>query len=259
MTHFIQATNETRRSQSGSDAPLALITGASGGVGGSCAKALAEIGYATLVVGRRAEELRTVTDDINLRFGDSRPCTGFQADLAKREDIKALLARVESLKAPEIFISAAGVTSNSTARFDDDELDEVMAINALAPIYLARGIVGLMEKADKGYIINIASRAGIQGFSDKGLYGASKAATIRYFDALYAGNLNTNIRVTSICPGWINTRMATAGGCRKEPDEILQPDDISTAIVWLVSSPSRIRIRELVVEAGGRVEAAAQA
>lgn len=107
------------------------------------------------------------------------------------------------------------MTSTRTDRFTDAELDEAMALNALAPIQLARGIIAMMENANRGYIINIASRAGLVGFSDKGIYGASKAAAIRFFDAVYAKYLDSGVRVTSICPGWINTPMATAGGCEK--------------------------------------------
>jgi short-subunit dehydrogenase len=255
MTCSIPTTNEISKLLRNSDVPLALVTGASGGVGKCCAKALADIGYATLVVGRSGEKIRKLVDEINNDFGATRPSVGFEADLSDRKDIKRLLTEVECLKVPEVFIYAAGVTSNCTERFDDTELEEVLAVNTLAPIYLTRGIISLMERNEKGYIINIASRAGLVGFSDKGIYGASKAATLRFFDALYAKNLGTDIRITSICPGWINTPMAVSGGCQRNPEEILQPEDVSSSIAWLVSSPSRIRIRELVVEAGGRISA----
>jgi NAD(P)-dependent dehydrogenase (short-subunit alcohol dehydrogenase family) len=179
------------------------------------------------------------------------PCIALPADLKDRQAIRHLLARIETVGVPDVFISAAGMTSNSTDRFTDAELDETVALNVLAPMHLTRGIIALMEKSNQGYIINIASRAGLVGFSDKGVYGASKAATIRFFDAAYAKYLDSGVRVTSICPGWINTPLATAGGCKKEPEDILQPQDISSLIVWLVSSNPRVRIRELTVEAGG--------
>ncbi|MFM0047360.1 SDR family NAD(P)-dependent oxidoreductase [Paraburkholderia sediminicola] len=257
MMRSTQTTNEFQCIQRSFDAPLALVTGASGGIGGCCAKTLAGLGYATLIVGRSLRDLGTVADDINNRFGDTHPCFVYRADLANRQEVALLLTHLESFKAPEVFVSAAGVTSNSTETFDEHELDEVFAVNTIAPMYLARGILPLMENGKGGYIINIASRAGVLAFSDKGVYGASKASTIRYFDALYVKSLNSDIRVTSICPGWVNTPMAKAGGCTKPSDDLLQPDDISAAIGWLVSSPSRVRIRELVIEAGGKSQVTA--
>jgi 3-oxoacyl-[acyl-carrier protein] reductase len=255
MTRSIPTTDEISTLLSNSSAPLALVTGASGGVGRCCAKALADIGYATVIVGRSASKLRALADEINAGPRGT-PCIALEADLLDREGIRLLLAQIEAIRAPDVFVSAAGITSNCTDRFDDEHLDEVIALNVLAPMYLTRGIIALMEIAKRGYIINIASRAGLVGFSDKGIYGASKAATLRFFDALYAKNLDTGIRLTSICPGWINTPMASVGGCQKRPEEILQPEDISSAVVWLVSSPSRVRIRELVVEAGGSAASA---
>ncbi|NBI46333.1 SDR family NAD(P)-dependent oxidoreductase [Burkholderia gladioli] len=249
MPFFTPATNEL------SPAPacpprLALITGASGGVGRCCAKALADIGYATIVVGRDPDRLAALVGEIEA-LPRAMPCIALAADLKDREAIRGLLARIATLGVPEVFISAAGMTSTRTDRFTDAELDEAMALNALAPIQLARGIIAMMENANRGYIINIASRAGLVGFSDKGIYGASKAAAIRFFDAVYAKYLDSGVRVTSICPGWINTPMATAGGCEKKPEDLLQPQDISSLIAWLVSSNPRVRIRELTVEAGG--------
>lgn len=250
MTRSMPTRNDAEVLLNNRSEPWALVTGASGGVGGSCARALADAGYATIVVGRNADRLRALAEEVNAGSGHAR-CVPIEANLVDREDLRRLLARLEAMRAPDVFVSAAGMTSNSTVHFADDHLDELLALNVRVPMHLSRGVITLMEKERRGYIINVASRAGLVGFSDKGIYGASKAATVRFFDALYTKYLDSDIRVTSICPGWINTPMAVAGGCRKQPEEMLQPEDIAAATVWLLSLPSRVRIRELVVEAGG--------
>jgi len=231
--------------------PVALITGATGGVGRRCTLALAEAGYETVIVGRDTDGLKSLADEAWRASRQRLRGSIVRADLVDKNDLEALCLDLERRGKIDVFLSAAGITSNNTAEFEDDELERVMALNVFAPMFIARRVVPLMKQANKGYILNLCSRAAIVGFADKGVYGASKAAALRFFDSLYAGTLETGIRATSICPGWINTRMAVAGGSKKAPDEMLQADDISSLVTWLVATPARVRIREIVVEAGG--------
>lgn len=228
--------------------PVAVVTGASGGVGAACARMLAKQGYACLLLGRRQRRLAELADEIQAETKGSVPACGLAVDLSVPGDIEQLSRDIHGLHSVGVLVLAAGITSGKTAVFEDAELQRILQVNLIAPMLCARHLLPLLNRSPDPYIINIASRAGLIGFEDRGLYGASKAAGIRYFDSLRAQAQGSGLRVTSICPGWVNTPMAAEGGCTLPPDKILQPDDVAAAVQWLICSPTRLVVRDLVLE-----------
>ncbi|WP_414041540.1 SDR family NAD(P)-dependent oxidoreductase [Acidithiobacillus sp. M4-SHS-6] len=239
IQQFIEVVNAQR-------IPVAIVVGASGGVGASCARMLSKRGRATLLLGRSESKLIKLADE--LRQSGDAPSMAYRLDLCNPAEIEKLAKKLELLETANVLIFAAGITSNKTLNVDFDELQQVLNTNLVSTMWCAKHLVPALQRSRNSYIINIASRAGVYGFADKGVYGASKAATMRYLDSLRAEIQSKDMRVTSICPGWINTPMATRGGCKLAMDEILQPEDISSMVEWLLFSPLRVVVRDVILE-----------
>ncbi len=228
--------------------PVAILTGATGGIGAACGRMLARKEYATVLLGRNEDQLAVLQNELTMLTEGSVPCCGYAIDLRDEGAINELVQALASLTSLRLAILAAGITNNQTLQFTEEELRAVFEINTLVPMRMAKHLVPIMLRTKHPYLINIASRAGLIGFADKGVYGASKAAGIRYFDSLQAEHVDTGLRVTSICPSWVNTPMALRGGCQRDGDDILQPEDIAGTVDWLISSPPRMLVRDITIE-----------
>lgn len=226
--------------------PVAILFGASGGVGRSCARMLTRRGFATVLTGRTEQTLKAEAAKLSGMGGP--PSLPYALDLCDPSAIQTLAIELNPLNTVSVIILSAGITSNETTDMEFEEVQRVIATNLVSVMWCAKHFVPLLRRGSNSYVINIASRAGLIGFAGKGLYGASKAATIRFMDSLRSELEPDGIRVTSICPGWINTPMASAGGCLRDPEEILQPDDVTSIIEWLLASPARIVVRDITLE-----------
>ena len=106
-----------------------------------------------------------------------------------------------------------------------------------------------MKKQKSGYIFNISSRAGIIGFAGNAGYVASKFGLVGFSQSLYRELTPQGIKVTAICPSWVNTRMAYEAGTPAEPEEMIQPEDIFQTVKWLLSLSPGASVKEIVVDA----------
>lgn len=249
MTCFTEMTeNASNQAESPDDRPVALIAGATGGVGQQCTLDLIRKGYRVIALSRSdnhlnelarraiavgpADRLKTVRVDI----------TGNRAGQMVRHKIEKEMGRLDLL------LLSSGITSNKSTDLSETEVHEVISTNLAGPILLIDELIPLLLKAENPYVVSVASRAGKIGFSDKGLYGASKAGLLLYVQSLNSIPELKKIRFTSLCPGWINTEMAWAGGCQLSGKDILQPEDLSSLLLWLIGSSPRVRINEIIIE-----------
>lgn len=239
VTNFIQQVSTGKW-------PVAIVFGASGGLGSACARMLARRGYATVLTGRNRKALEACASAV--RSAGSAPSLAYPLDLCNPAAIQALAAELKNLNTLSTLIFSAGVTSNETTEMDLAEVHRVLTTNLVSVMWCVKHFVPQLRGASNPYVINVASRAGMIGFAGKGLYGASKAATIRFLDSLRAELEPDGVRVTSICPGWINTPMASVGGCHLDPEDILQPEDVTSMIEWLLTSPQRMVVRDITLE-----------
>jgi meso-butanediol dehydrogenase / (S,S)-butanediol dehydrogenase / diacetyl reductase len=183
-----------------------LVTGSTTGIGEACARAFAESGAKVMVSGRHEQRGRAVVDEIQAAGGSAQ----FTAvDLRAAGACERLVAdTVERLGGLDVLVNNAGIlyTANALDTSNEQWLD-TMAVNVNALFYLSRAAVGHMKAAGKGAIVNVASEWGLNGEANHVAYCASKGAVIQITRCMALDHARDNIRVNSVCPGEIHTRM----------------------------------------------------
>jgi len=217
----------------------ALVTGASGGIGGAIAKALAGAGADVGLSGTRVEALEAVKADI----GSGAHVV--PADLGSMEGADALVKdATEAMGGIDILINNAGLTRDGLAmRMKDEDWQTVLDVNLTAGFRLARACLRGMMKARWGRIIGITSIVGVTGNPGQANYAASKAGMIGWSKSLAAEVASRGITVNCIAPGFIATAM-TEGLGDEQQQKLMgaipagamgTPDDIAAAALYLAA------------------------
>jgi 3-oxoacyl-[acyl-carrier protein] reductase len=218
----------------------ALVTGATGGIGGAIAQALHARGAAVAISGTR----RDVLD--NLAAGLAERVHVLPSNLAVSAEVEALVPAAEqAMGGLDILVANAGITrDNLFVQLRDEDWDEVINVNLTASFRLARAATKLMMRKRFGRIIAITSVVGVTGNPGQGNYTASKAGLIGMIKTLGAEYAKRNITANCIAPGFIRTPMTDALN-DKQRESILArvpaarlgtPEDIAAAAVFLSSN-----------------------
>src|SRR5215470_315415 len=219
----------------------ALITGATGGIGGAIARALHRQGATVAISGRQTERLATLAAELGGR-AEVFPC-----DLARKEEVAKLIDQVGAkLGRLDILVNNAGLTKDNLFMvMKDEQWDEVIAVNLTSTFMLMRAAARAMMRAKTGYgrIINISSISGIMGNPGQGNYAAAKAGMIGMSKSLAREVASRGITVNCIAPGFISTAMTDALN-EKQTASIKEaipaqkfgtPEDVAAAAVYLAS------------------------
>jgi 3-oxoacyl-[acyl-carrier protein] reductase len=219
----------------------ALVTGATGGIGGAIARALHRQGAAVAISGRQTERLAALAAELGDRV-EVVPC-----DLARKEEVAKLIDRVgDKLGRLDILVNNAGLTKDNLFMvMKDEQWDEVIAVNLTSTFMLMRAAARAMMRAKTGYgrIINISSVSGIIGNPGQGNYAAAKAGMIGMSKSLAREVASRGITVNCIAPGFISTAMTDALN-EKQTASIKEaipaqkfgtPEDVAAAAVYLAS------------------------
>ena len=184
----------------------ALVTGATGGLGGAIARALSAQGARVAISGTRRDALDALAADLG---GDTAvlPC-----DLGDRAAVEALATQAEAaLGSLDILVNNAGITRDGLAvRMKDEDWDRVIHVNLTSGFTLARAVLKGMMKRRHGRIIGISSVVGVTGNAGQANYAAAKAGMIGMSKALAAEVASRGITVNCIAPGFIESPMTDA-------------------------------------------------
>ena len=218
----------------------ALVTGATGGIGGEIAKALHAQGAVVALSGRNKEKLDALAAELGSNVHT------IVADLSSSEGIAALIKDAEeAMGQVDILVNNAGLTrDNLSMRMKDDEWDEVIDVNLTAPFKLAKACQRGMMKRRFGRVINISSVVGTTGTPGQCNYVASKAGMSGWTKAMGMEVASRGITVNCVAPGFIATAMTEAlNDDQKEKinatipmSRMGTPDEIASAVVYLASS-----------------------
>jgi 3-oxoacyl-[acyl-carrier protein] reductase len=234
----------------------ALVTGATGGIGGEIARALKAQGANVAISGTREDRLRSLAEEI----GDVAP---LPCNLKDRAAVAALAAQAESAVGTlDIVINNAGITrDNLFMRMKDEEWDEVIAVNLTATFILCRAALRNMMRRRYGRIINIASISGVIGNPGQGNYAASKAGMVGMTKSIAREVASRGITANCIAPGFIETPMTGALN-EKQVEAIAgaipagvfgKPEDIAATVIYLASGEARYVTGETIHVNGGMV------
>jgi 3-oxoacyl-[acyl-carrier protein] reductase len=217
----------------------ALVTGATGGLGGAIARRLHAQGATVALSGTRVEALEALAKELGERV-EVTPC-----DLSDRDSVEALVPAAEAkLGGLDILVNNAGVTrDNLFMRLKDEDWDFVLAVNLTAAFRLSRAAVKSMMRRRYGRIVSIGSVVGTSGNPGQGNYAASKAGLIGMSKSLAAEVASRNITVNVVAPGFIESPMTDVLN-DKQREGILadvpmgrlgQGADVAAAVAYLAS------------------------
>lgn len=225
------------------DGKVALITGASGGLGNKIARTLHAQGATLALTDMRPEGM----EQLKAELGDNVEC--FVANLSKAEEISGLIKAVEEkFGKVDILINNAGLTrDNLFMRMSDEDWQLVLDVNLTAGFKLAKAAIRGMMKRRYGRIVGIASVVGVMGNAGQANYSASKAGMIAMNKCLAQEVGSRGITVNSVAPGFIRTPMTDvlpadvkAALLNKIPEAKLgEAQDIANAVAFLVSDEAQ--------------------
>ena len=217
----------------------ALITGASGGIGGEIAKALHAAGATVAISGTRQGPLDELTAELDDRVHV------LTCNLSDADAVEALPKQaVAAMGSVDILVNNAGITrDNLFMRMSDDEWNSVLDVNLTATMRLCRGVLRGMMKARWGRIVNISSVVGTTGNPGQGNYAASKAGMIGMSKSLAYEVASRGITVNAVAPGFIQTAMTDKLNDDQKSNILTQipagrmgqPGDIAAAVLYLAS------------------------
>ncbi|RPI01841.1 MAG: SDR family oxidoreductase [Ignavibacteriae bacterium] len=228
---------------------IAIITGASKGIGACVAQGLAADGYKTILIARNAERLERITHELSQNVPAELKPEYIAMDITDHKKVSESLRELQLKYTPiSILVNSAGMWLDGTLDETEENFQKLLDVNLISPFVFLREIAQAMKKNRHGHIFNISSRAGIYGFAGGGLYSASKFGLSGLSDSLYREMAEVGVKVTSLCPGWVNTQMAVEAKTPWKEHEMIQPEDILNSIRYILNLSGSACVREIVLE-----------
>jgi short-subunit dehydrogenase len=223
--------NDLMSQPSATPRPLALVTGASSGIGAAYAVALAARGHDLILVARRGDRLEAVAAPLRARGAAVETVV---ADLATRQGV-ARVAELCVARPLALLVNNAGVAHYMPfAKLPPERASEVMQVNAVAVLDLSRAALGGMVERDRGAIINVASLLAWSGelrgrLPARAVYAATKAFLVTFTQVLAAELEGTNVKVQVVCPGIVASEFHTRQGLDLSAMPRMSSEDVVTA------------------------------
>ena len=226
---------------------VALITGASSGIGEAIARLFLKEGADLVVVARRSERLQALTDEALM---SGRQCLAVVGDASEEKTaIRAVLAAIEQLGHLDILVNNVGI-----GRYADiiqtsvDDFDAMMDTNMRSTFLFSRQVAPVFIERGRGAIITIASMAGVMGFAGEAVYCATKFAQVGFTQALDRELRPHGIKVGVVCPGGVKTEFAIGTGRTEQgvaESDMLEAEDVAEAALLIATQPRHSRITEI--------------
>lgn len=213
---------------------VALLTGATKGIGKAIARKLAENEYNLFVVGRNVQQLEQTKEELEA-YGVCCHC--LVADLSQADAPEMVVA--ECMKAYErldLVINNAGLANSlSVSETPVDLWDSIFAVNARAPFFICKAAVPFLKKSTNAIVVNIGSVVGFKGYANQAAYASSKHA-LTGFTKVFAKEVQQDgIRVHLISPGGVNTEMVREMRPDIDTDNLIQPEEIADLVEFIIT------------------------
>jgi NAD(P)-dependent dehydrogenase (short-subunit alcohol dehydrogenase family) len=224
---------------------VAIITGASSGVGYETARLLAREGAVVVASARRRDKLEWLVGEI---AGDGGQALALPADVTDSAQVTRLVESAQNLFGRiDILVNAAGVILKIAPieQFGDAEFRAVIETNVYGAFYAARAAIPYMKRQRAGTIVNISSRVGKVGVANIAPFCAAKFALSGFSQAIGHELRPYNIYVTTIYPGMINTDIHPLNPGEELRRQLMTAHDVAAAVLWTCTLPSSLRVDEL--------------
>jgi NADP-dependent 3-hydroxy acid dehydrogenase YdfG len=236
---------------------IAVVTGASSGIGEATATKLAEQGAKVVLVARRKERLEKLAKKIKAGGGEALVV---EADITDQKTCQKVVGQVlDKWKKIDILVNNAGVMLlGPTADAPIEEWERMIKINLLGLLYMTYAALPTMRKAGSGHLVNISSVAGRTARAGSAVYNATKWGVNAFTEALRQELVSDKlkIRTTLIEPGAVETELASHNRPEvqetlqerwKGMDKKLQSEDIAAAILFVLTQPEHVNINEILI------------
>ena len=235
-----------------------FVTGATSGIGLECARAFAQDGDNVLIAGRRADRLAAIKEDFEQQYG-IRVDT-LVLDVSKREDVDAKVkAAIEAFGGIDVLVNNAGLAQGLDP-FQDSSVDDAVTMintNVLGLLYVTKAVLPFMIDKNEGHIVNMGSTAGIYAYPGGAIYCATKAAVKMLADGIRMDTIATDIKVTTIQPGIVETPFSEVrfhGDAERAKSvyagiDAIQPEDVADVVLYVTNQPKRLQISDVTIMA----------
>ncbi len=234
---------------------IAIVTGASSGIGEATAIALAATGATVAIAARRGDRLATLAEKISASGGIALPIT---TDVSDEAEVAAMVNKVEEAYGRvDILVNNAGVMLlGAIAGANTEDWRRMININLLGLMYATHAVLPLMKEQGSGHIVNISSVAGRVANAGTGVYNATKWAVGAFSESLRKEVYTDHIRVTIIEPGLVATELPQHITDPKAKEwtknfygsvKTLESEDIAAAIAYAVTQPPHVNVNEILI------------
>ena len=225
---------------------VAIITGASRGIGRSLALKMAKENFVVVSMARNENDLVSLENEITQKGGIAR---SMPLDISSEVQVnKAIKNIVDEFGQIDVLINNAGFGIFKNADLlTGDEWSQVMDVNAKGTFLLSKAVIPFMKKAGKGHIIGVATDVSKRVIAEGSLYCASKYAQDAFLGALRKEVRKDNIKVSIVYPGLVDTHFHGKSEGDKTQTEFLKSSDVADAVVYIVNAPAHVVIDELMI------------
>ena len=237
---------------------VAIVTGASRGIGEAIARKFCQQGADVMLCSRSAESVTTIAESLSAEAGNAKST---QADISNKADVEALVdLTVKEFDRVDILVNNAGITRDALfMRMKDEDWDAVLQTNLTGTAYCMRAVIRSMMRQRSGRIINISSVVGVAGNAGQANYAASKAGIIGLTKSVAKEAGSRGITVNAITPGFITTDM-TQNIPETNQQQMLEmipagsfgtPEDVAETALFLASDAARYITGQAIQVDGG--------
>ena len=232
---------------------MAVVTGASSGIGEATVRALSGAGASVALGARRADRLQSIAESVEGKT------LVHEVDVSDEEQARSLIQRAhDELGGLDILVSNAGVMLlGPVADADTGEWRTMISVNLLGLLYCTHAALPLLEGSGGGDVVNVSSVAGRRADAGAAVYNMTKFGVHAFSEALRQEALHAGIRVTTVAPGFVDTELQghntdplvrrTMERAREQIGEVLRAEDIADAILHAVTRPPHVCVNEVVV------------
>jgi NADP-dependent 3-hydroxy acid dehydrogenase YdfG len=238
------------------DGRKAIVTGASSGIGEATAVAFARAGAEVSVGARRKDRLDGLVERISEAGGTAH---AFAVDVTDEAAARSFVeGAAEAMGGVDVLVNNAGVMLlGPVFGADTGEWRRMVEVNLLGLLYCTHAALPLMAEGGRGHVVNLSSVAGRRADLGGGVYNMTKWGVVGFSEALRQEALHSNIRVTCVEPGFVETELQghnenpvvveAIEKMREQLGDVLTADDIAHAIVYAVSQPDHVAINEILI------------
>ena len=225
---------------------IALVTGASRGIGKSISMVLAKAGAEVVLSDRTIEKLKAVKAEIEKDGGKAEV---LPVDLSKTSDIISLFKNIEDrFERLDILVNNAAIgIFGDMIDLTLEDLDKTIEVNVKSIFTASKQAIKLMIPQKSGYIINISSIQGVKAYKQQSIYAASKHAVMGMSKALAAEVQEHNIRISVILPGGVDTDLISDARPDLDISVLIKPEDIAQTVLYLLSLSDKAMVDQVVV------------